>query len=241
MNTQLDLFEVGADIDPMRVFPQFKIERPNCDYSGHVKLTDMPSVLQKLGFRVGQMRYHVGEILVFPVGECKEQVTLFEVSYPEGWMLTEDKSSTIYIGDENPVRQILDAHGHLRGLVFCGWDKIPLSAEVYTRYSVWGGVPLNFAQVGFERDGVRSIVVDRTKMDPQHPNKLDVVEHIDRRWLFGEKYPELRDMPAEKRSAWIGEHVPHEERFRGIWTNGSTLWLDEHFPDWRDPTAYWPR
>ena len=115
---------------------------------------------------------------------------------------------------------------------------IPLSATLYTRYSIWDGVPLNFAQVDFDRDEVRSIVVDRTKIDPRHPNKLVEVAYIDRRWLLAEQYPEIRDVPVKKRSAWVMEHIPSWIPIVGV--SGSSLWLDEHFPEWRDPAAYWP-
>jgi hypothetical protein len=239
MNVQADLFEIATGTTPHSVFPQFKIERPNCDFTGRLTVSEMPVILKKLGFRVGQMRYHKSKILVYPVGECDESSTLFEVEYPAQWTLTKDLQSSVYVGNDNPIRQIHDAHGFLRGVVHCGWDMMPLSATLYTRYSVWSGVPLNFAEAKIDRNEVRSVVVDRTKINPQDPDKLEELLHVDTRWLLAEKYPQIRDMAPEKRSCWIAEHIP--ERSITVGVNGSTLWLDEHFPDWRDPTAYWPR
>lgn len=239
MDEQSDLFAVPGDTNPITVFPEFEIERPNCDYSGLLTTTEMVHVLQRLGFTVGQMRYHTSQILAFS-GAHTESRTLFEVSYPNGWKLTEDLSHTVYTGDHNPVRQILDTQGHVRGIVHCGLDVIPLSAVIYTRYSVWSGVPLNFAQIDFDfdRDAVHSVVVDRTRLSQQRPDKLSTIEYADRRWLLGEKHPHLLDMSPEDRQRWIDANISLGEI--RVEVNGSTLWLDEHFPEWRDPTAYWP-
>ncbi len=241
MNAQAGLFDVGENIDVMSVFPQYEIDRSSeLDFSGRLNMSGMRDTLCKLGFTVGGVRTHTGNVLIFPVGPGKENGTLFDVSYPTGWTVTDDVSSHIYTGDHNPVRQVLDHNGHLRALLFCGHDKIPLSARLYRRYSIWRDVPLNFATIPeTDRSDIRSVVVDMTKINPLTPSTATELEHVNRRWLLAEKYPHIRELAPDKRQSWLRENTPK------IMANmssdcGSSLWLDEHFPHWRDPAAYWP-
>jgi hypothetical protein len=76
------------------------------------------------------------------------------------------------------------------------------------------------------------------------PHVIPEVEHIDRRWLLAEKYPILRERPAGlsllESYSWIQRHVGVCGGMEFIGMSGSSLWLDEHYPHWKDPIAYWP-
>lgn len=237
---QIDLFGLQEDVDVQTIFPEFVIEGPMSYIFGKGTEVKMRKTLTDLGFIVGAMKYHEGRVLVFPVGESTDSATLFEVTYPKGWKLTEDMRSAVYWGDHNPVRQLVDHNNYMRGIVHCGRDLVPLSGTIYTRYSILSGVPLNFTKLPIDLTEVRSIVIDRTKMNRLNPFKIDEIEYVDRRWLLGEKYPAIIDMSPNERMAWCSKNIPKEDRFGDLHVSGSSLWLDEHFPDWKNPVAYWP-
>lgn len=234
------LFDISATCDVLTVFPEFTVESPYI-LPGSLNHEGMRRILGSLGFTVGSIRTHTAQTLIFPVGPGEEQATLFEVTYPRGWSVTDDVSPTIYTGDYNPVRQILDGRGHLRGLLWCGSDKVPVGGELYTRYAVVNGVPLNFSKLPMEQTkDIHGVVIDRTQIDPQRPHVLAPI-HVDRRDLIAEAYPGIIGLEGEERSRWIDAHMSRETFFGFVKRDGSAEWLDAHYPDWRDPAAYWPR
>lgn len=241
MKNQGDLFAFSGDIDVSRIFPRFKLISERDYLTKRLCDQQMQIILDGLGFKVGRQSYYSGDVLVMPVGKCREEWNLFEVDYPEGWTLTEDLSSHIYTGDFNPVRQLIDQNGFLRGILNCDLAGIPVDAVIYTRYAVLSGVHLNFTQIDFDRSGVRSIAIDHTTIDRAKPHTVVSPLHINRRWLLGEKYPEMKDVPSDERLKWRKKHVSKEDSLYIMTNCGSSLWLDENFPLWKDPAAYWPQ
>ncbi len=238
---QAGLFEVEHDVDVRTIFPTFEIERSlSFDPTKRVSMKDMKAILTVLGFKVGGVRDHTGEVMVFPVGARSETGVLFEVVYPSGWTVTDDLSDTI-ASEGNRMRHVLDRNGYVRAILNCDLNGVPHLGTLCTRYSVWQGVDLGFAKVELEnRDGVRSIVVDATAVDRTNSGAPIPVMHVDRRWLLAEKYPDLLSVEPKNRRAWLQKNAP--DYLSDItFECGSDLWLNEHYPNWKDPTAYWPR
>ena len=220
-------------------FPYFQIENRD-ETCGPVYAFDpkmLRGILEKCGFTVVRMPVRTKNIpgMFDTLTGDERLLTHFGVILPEGW-----HRSYRYVEHGESVEDLLDDTDRYRGWVAIGKDGIPIIGELFCRYAFIGNPFVHEIPVEPpEQAGAKlwMVVIDRSVVDYREPNRYPVVVYHDVRWPVAIDWP----MELRMRYARLQGLRQHQRRLEGKPPDWHPVlrWLNEHYPRWQDPAAYW--
>lgn len=126
---QHELFPEEGKLTIENCLPEFSILVDDTPAYPKHNREEMYRSLLKLGFQVHAISNRtVRAVPPFPLRYDTVRTTLFKITHPEGWSLSENVKAEMQ--DCNDWYYILDCQGNQRFLVMCGLDGTPCEAKL---------------------------------------------------------------------------------------------------------------